>query len=99
VRKYTEEIFQLTEKVARQERVLDAVHRFEKEGGRYRMSIHVDHGDYTMKEAIEALAREHFPGETLLKGLAKWALDDLQAAKEQLQAAVMADAPAVEVRP
>lgn len=82
---YSEEIFELAQRVATRERTLEVIRKFEQEGGQFRMSIAVDHGDHNTKATVEAFAKDHFPAEIIMKGLLKWAQDDLKTAMVELQ--------------
>lgn len=63
--------------------------KFDEEGGKYRLTITVDHPDWKVKETVEKVARTFVPKTTLVKGLIDATDKDVKRAKEAILTAAM----------
>lgn len=63
--------------------------KFDEEGGKYRLTITVDHPDWKVKDTVEKVARAFVPRTTLVKGLVDAADKDVKRAKDAILTAAM----------
>jgi hypothetical protein len=84
-----QEMQPLLDKLHEAERQLETLRQFEAKGGHHRVSIAVDHPDYSVRDAVERAAASYLPNTTLIKGLVTFAEKDLKRLQDEFIAAAV----------